>query len=156
MEGQGQREDRWILARLTYASTAITAGIENFSFQDSINAAYGLAWNELCDWYLEAAKERLRAGDAAAQDVAYFCLDNLFRLLHPFMPFVTEELWSKLPGDRGYLMRADWPDLHGNFADPAAEDEFQLVMAIVEEVRGHPQPARPPPPRRPPHPAAPP
>jgi len=138
-------EDRWILSRLSSASSEITSGIDSFSFQDSINAGYGFAWNEFCDWYLEAAKERLRAGDAAAQDVAYFCLDNLFRLLHPFMPFVTEELWSKLPGDRGYLMRAEWPELNGKFADPAAEDEFQLVMAIVEEVRGHRQAAGAPP-----------
>jgi valyl-tRNA synthetase len=138
-------EDRWILSRLSYASTAITAGIEGFSFQDSINAAYAFAWNELCDWYLEAAKERLRQGDAAAQDVAYFCLDNIFRLLHPFMPFVTEELWSRLPGDRGYAMQAEWPDLQGRFADPGAEEEFQQVMAIVEEVRRHRQAAGAPP-----------
>jgi valyl-tRNA synthetase len=138
-------EDRWILSRLSSASTEITSGIEGFSFQDSINAAYAFAWNEFCDWYLEAVKDRLRAGDAAAQDVAYFCLDNLFRLLHPFMPFVTEELWSRLPGDRGYVMRAEWPDLHGGFVDPAAEDEFQLVMAIVEELRGHRQAAGAPP-----------
>jgi len=141
LEVQGHLEDRWILSRLSSASEEITSGIESFSFQDSINSAYGFAWNEFCDWYLEAAKERLKAGDAAAQDVAYFCLDNLFRLLHPFMPFVTEELWSRLPGDRGYVMRAQWPDLHGGFIDPAAEDEFQLVMAIVEEVRGHRQAA---------------
>src|SRR5690349_5866055 len=138
-------EDRWVLSRLSSASSEITSGIESFAFQDSINAAYGFAWNEFCDWYLEAVKERLRAGDAAAQDVAYFCLDNLFRLLHPFMPFVTEELWSRLPGDREYVMRAEWPDLHGNFVDPAAEDEFGLVMAIVEEVRGHRQAAGAPP-----------
>src|SRR5260370_9056884 len=107
MEGQGQREDRWILARLTYASTAITAGIENFSLQDSIKAAYAFAWNELCDWYLEAAKERLRAGDATAQDVPYFCLDNLFRRLHSFTPSVTDQLRSSLPAYRSYLIRAD-------------------------------------------------
>ena len=119
----------------------MTAGIDGFAFQDSINAAYGFAWNEFCDWYLESIKERLRAGDAAAQDVAYFCLDNLMRLLHPFMPFVTEELWSRLPGDRGYVMRAEWPDLLDRFVDPGAEEEFQQVTAIVEEIRGHRQAA---------------
>src|SRR5256885_733176 len=138
-------EDRWILSRLAYASAAITSGIEGFSFQDSINAAYAFAWNEFCDWYLEAAKERLREGDAAAQDVAYFCLDNLFRLLHPFMPFVTEELWSRLPGDRGYAMQAEWPDLGGKYVDPGAEEKFQQVMDIVEEVRRHRQAAGAPP-----------
>jgi len=136
-------EDRWVMSRLSYASAAVAAGIENFKFQDSMAAAYDFAWNEFCDWYLEAAKERLRAGDAAAQDVAYFCLDNLFRLLHPFMPFVTEELWSRTPGHADFLMRASWPDLQ--FIDPAAEETFAGVVRIVEEVRGHRQSAGAPP-----------
>jgi len=140
-----QLEDRWILSRLSVAARDITEGIETFTFQDSINAAYGFAWNELCDWYLEAVKERLRDGDPVAQDVAYFCIDTVCRLLHPFMPFVTEELWSRLPGDRDYVMRADWPDLKDRFVDPGAEEEFQTVMAIVEEVRGHRQAAGAPP-----------
>jgi valyl-tRNA synthetase len=139
LEAHEHVEDSWILSRLSYASTAITSGIEGFAFQDSINAAYAFAWNEFCDWYLEAIKERLRAGDAVAQDIAYFCLDSLLRLLHPFMPFVTEELWSRLPGTRDYVMRSDWPDMHGRFVDPSAEETFEQVMAIVEEVRGHRQ-----------------
>jgi valyl-tRNA synthetase len=143
LEIQEHLEDRWVMSRLTSACAAVTAGIENFSFQDSMAAAYSFAWNEFCDWYLEAAKERLRAGDAAAQDIAYFCLDNLFRLLHPFMPFVTEELWSRTPGHREFLMRAQWPDL--DFVDSAAEETFGLVMRIVEEVRGHRQAAGAPP-----------
>src|SRR5438874_6406601 len=135
-ERQEHLEDRWILSRLSNASTAVGAGIDNFAFQDSINAGYAFAWNEFCDWYLEAVKERLRAGDAVAQDVAYYALDILFRLLHPFMPFVTEELWSRLPGPRDYVMRSEWPDLHGRHLDAAAEDDFAVVMEIVEEVRG--------------------
>jgi valyl-tRNA synthetase len=145
LEAHEHLEDRWILSRLSYASTAITAGIENFAFQDSINAAYSFAWNELCDWYLEAVKDRLRAGDAAAQDVAFYCLEILFRLLHPFMPFVTEELAARLPGDRGYVMQSEWPDLGGRFVDPGAEETFQQVILIVEEVRGHRQAAGAPP-----------
>jgi valyl-tRNA synthetase len=138
-------EDRWIASRLVGAVAAITAGIETFTFQDSIAAAYAFAWNEFCDWYLEAAKERLRAGDAAAQDVAYYCLDTLFRLLHPFMPFVTEELWSRTPGHVDFLMRAPWPEPEGRFFDSSAEDSFAQVMTIVEEVRGHRQAAGAPP-----------
>ncbi len=145
LEAREHLEDRWILSRLSAATRDITDGVEGFKFQDSINAAYGFAWNELCDWYLEAVKDRLRDGDASAQDVAHFCLDNLFRLLHPFMPFVTEELWSRLPGDHDYLMRAEWPDLHDRYVDPEAEEEFARVMAIVEEVRGHRQAAGAPP-----------
>jgi valyl-tRNA synthetase len=136
-EAREHLEDRWILSRLSAASRAVTEGIEAFTFQDSINAAYGFAWNEFCDWYLEAVKDRLAAGDAAAQDVAYYCLDNLLRMLHPFMPFVTEELWSRLPGDRDYVMRSVWPLLDDRYVDPGAEEEFMQVMAIVDEVRGH-------------------
>jgi valyl-tRNA synthetase len=141
LESHEHLEDRWILSRLDFANQAITAGIENFSFQDSIGSAYTFAWNEFCDWYLEAAKERLRDGDAVAQDVAYFCLDNLFRMLHPFMPFVTEELWSRLPGDRDFIMRAEWPALEGRFIDPEADDTFGRVMTLVEEIRAHRQAA---------------
>jgi valyl-tRNA synthetase len=145
LERQEHLEDRWILSRLSNAAAEITSGIEGFAFQDSINAAYGFVWNEFCDWYLEAIKDRLRDGDPAAQDVAYYCLEGLLRLLHPMMPFVTEELWSRLPGDREYVMRTGWPDLAGRFVDPGAEEEFAQVMGIVEEVRGHRQAAGAPP-----------
>ncbi len=141
LERREHLEDRWILSRLTGAWTDVTTGVEDFVFQDSINSAYAFAWNELCDWYLEAVKDRLRAGDLVAQDVAYFCLDTLLRLLHPFMPFVTEELWSRLPGERDFLMRAAWPNLEDRYVDPSAEETFAQVMWIVEEVRGHRQAA---------------
>jgi valyl-tRNA synthetase len=144
-EAGAHLEDRWILSRLCAAARDVTAGIEGFMFQDSINAAYGFAWNELCDWYLEAVKDRLRDGDPSAQDVAYFCLDALFRLLHPFMPFVTEELWSRLPGPRDYVMRAEWPELQDRYVDPGAEEQFAVVIALVDEVRGHRQAAGAPP-----------
>ena len=136
-------EDRWILSRLSRTNDAVTAGIESFKFQDSMSAAYGFAWNELCDWYLEAVKERLRGEDPIAQGIALSCLDHVLRLLHPIMPFVTEELWSRLPGRRDFLMRSTWP--HVQSADPEAEETFGLVMAIVEEVRGHRQAAGAPP-----------
>jgi valyl-tRNA synthetase len=138
-------EDRWILSRLALASRTVAGGIEDFKFQDSIAAAYAFAWNEFCDWYLEAAKERLRAGDASALHVSLYCLDNLVRLLHPFMPFVTEELWSRLPGKRDYVMRSQWPAASEGFVDASAEEAFENVMRIVEEVRGHRQAAGAPP-----------
>ncbi len=130
-------EDRWILSRLAFAQSAVTQGIEGFTFQDSMAAAYAFAWNEFCDWWLEAAKERLRAGDETARRVAMLCLDNLFRLLHPFMPFVTEELWSRLPGRRDFLMRAEWPEDNSSNTDGEAELEFQRLMQTVEEIRSY-------------------
>jgi valyl-tRNA synthetase len=130
-------EDRWMISRLASAQREVTDGIDGFAFQDSINAAYGCVWNEFCDWWLEAAKERLRDGDTTAQAVALFCLDNLLRLLHPFMPFVTEELWSRLPGERDFIMRAHWPeDLH-RYIDGQAEVEFEALMRTVEEIRSY-------------------
>ena len=130
-------EDRWILSRLGAASAAVTRGIEEFSFQDSMLAAYSFAWNEFCDWWLEAAKDRLRDGDKGAVGIAVFCLDNLLRLLHPFMPFVTEELWSRLPGDRDFVMRASWPVDLTIYGDGQAELEFQRLMQAVEEIRSY-------------------
>ena len=130
-------EDRWMLSRLASAQREITEGIEGFAFQDSMAAGYGCAWNEFCDWWLEAAKERLRAGDAAAQSIAVFSIDTLLRLLHPFMPFVTEELWSRLPGKRSFLVHAEWPeDLH-SYVDGQAEVDFERLMDTVYEIRSY-------------------
>ena len=130
-------EDRWILSRLGAASTDITRGIEEFTFQNSIGAAYTFAWNEFCDWWLEAAKDRLRDGDPAALGIAVFCLDNLFRLLHPLMPFVTEELWSRMPGHGDFLMRTRWPADLTRYGDGQAEFEFESLMQAVEEIRSY-------------------
>jgi valyl-tRNA synthetase len=130
-------EDRWMLSRLASACREITEGIEGFAFQDSIAAGYGCAWNEFCDWWLEAAKARLKAGDKTAQAIGVFCLDTLLRLLHPFMPFVTEELWSRLPGRRDFVMRAGWPDDLHEYIDGQAEVDFEQLMATVYEIRSY-------------------
>jgi len=130
-------EDRWILSKLAAACEAIARGIEEFAFQDSINAAYAFAWNEFCDWWLEAAKPRLKASDPVAQAIGVYCLDVLMRALHPFMPFVTEELWSRLPGERDFLMRSDWPDGAGRYIDAQVELDFESLMAMVSEIRSY-------------------
>jgi len=130
-------EDRWMLSRLAVAAGLITNGIEEFAFQDSISAAYACAWNEFCDWWLEAAKARLKAGDPVAQAIGIFCLETLMRLLHPFMPFVTEELWSRLPGKRDFLVRAEWPEDIHTYVDAQAELDFESLMATVYEIRSY-------------------
>ncbi len=130
-------EDRWMLSRLASAVREVTEGIDAFTFQDSINAAYGCAWNEFCDWWLEAAKARLKAGDGTAQAIGLFCVETLMRLLHPFMPFVTEELWSRLPGERDFLVRAAWPDDLHAYIDGQAEVEFESLMSMVYELRSY-------------------
>ena len=130
-------EDRWMMSRLASAQREVTEGIEGFTFQDSIAAAYGCAWNEFCDWWLEASKARLTAKDKTAQAIALHCLDTLFRLLHPFMPFVTEELWSRLPGERDFVMRSEWPEDMHQYVDGQAETEFERLMAMVYEIRSY-------------------
>ncbi|MGH7903561.1 MAG: valine--tRNA ligase [Candidatus Dormibacteraceae bacterium] len=127
--------DRWILSRLDATVTAVTGGIEGFAFHNSIDAIYEFTWHELCDRYLEAAKARLRDGDPAARAVALKCLDVVLRLLHPFMPFLSEELWHRLPGTRDHLLRASWPEADERFRDPEAEGAMARLLEVVDEIR---------------------
>jgi valyl-tRNA synthetase len=127
--------DRWILSRLQATVREVTAGIEEYAFQRSIEAAYDFAWHDFCDWYLEAAKARLRDGEPSARSTSLHVLDTLFRLLHPFMPFVTEELWHRLPEDRDFLVRTTWPEADPRFDDGAAEAAFGELLRLVEEIR---------------------
>ncbi len=128
-------EDRWILSRLQRVIGEATAGIEGYAFQQTVSAIYDFAWHEVCDWYLEAVKSRLRDDDPAAQATAVHVLDVVLRLLHPFMPFVTEELWHRLPGTRDFLVRAPWPAPEPGFVDGAAEARMTPVLEAVGELR---------------------
>jgi len=127
--------DRWILSRLQRTIDEARRGIEDFAPQVAINTIYDFAWHDFCDWYLEAIKPRLRDADPAARAVSLHVLDVLFRLLHPFMPFVTEELWHRLPGDRDFVMRQKWPAGDARFRDPDAEAWAKQLIALVEEIR---------------------
>ena len=127
--------DRWVLSRLQAAAEAAERGIEQYAFQVAINTLYDFAWHEFCDWYLEAAKPRLRDGDPAARATALHVLDTLCRLLHPFMPFLTEELWHRLPGERDFLVRVPWPTGDERFRDAEAERRVGQLIAVVEDVR---------------------
>jgi valyl-tRNA synthetase len=127
--------DRWILSRLSAVAAEVDEALENFEFAKACDALYHFAWDEFCDWYLELAKIPLAAqGEAAdaARDVLGYVLDNLLRLLHPVMPFITDELWTALTGQET-VMTAAWPAL--SHADPAAEAEMASVVRLVTEVR---------------------
>jgi valyl-tRNA synthetase len=135
-DGDLELVDRWILSRLQSAIQMTTSGIEDYEPQASINALYDFAWHDFCDWYLEAAKPRLRDGDAAARATSLQVLDTLLRLLHPFMPFVTEELWHRLPGvERDFLVRARWPAGDERFRHTEAEELIAQLQAEVEGLR---------------------
>ena len=128
--------DRWILSRLAGVIAEVDGLLEQFEFGKACEALYHFAWGELCDWYLELAKVPLASGDAAAaartKRVLGFALDQTLRLLHPVMPFVTDELWCALTGEDSVMMAA-WPDFR--FSDPAAEAEVESLMRLVTEIR---------------------
>jgi len=110
--------------------------LEQFEFGKACEALYHFAWDEFCDWYLELAKVPLTSGDEAAagrtRQVLGFVLDQMLRLLHPVMPFVTDELWCALTGE-GSVMMAAWPTFA--FDDKPAEAEIESLMRLVTEVR---------------------
>jgi valyl-tRNA synthetase len=128
--------DRWILSRLSGVIAEVDGLVERFEFGKACEALYHFAWDEFCDWYLELAKVPLAGGDAAAADrtrhVLGFVLDQMLRLLHPVMPFVTDELWCALTG-RDSVMMAAWPTF--TFDDRPAEAEVESLMRLVTEVR---------------------
>jgi valyl-tRNA synthetase len=133
--------NRWILSRLSGVIAEVDGLLERFEFGKACEALYHFAWDEFCDWYLELAKVPLASGDAALADTAQadstrkvlgFVLDQMLRLLHPVMPFVTDELWSALTGEDSVMM-APWPDFE--FTDAVAEAEIGSLMRLVTEVR---------------------
>jgi len=128
--------DRWILSRLSAVIAEVDILFEQFEFGKICDTLYHFAWDEVCDWYLELAKVPLTSHDEAAavttRRVLGFVLDQLLRLLHPVMPFVTDELWTALTGEDS-VMVASWPGF--DYSDPAAEAEISSLMRLVTEVR---------------------
>ena len=128
--------DRWILSRLAAVIAEVDGLLEQFEFGKACEALYHFAWDEFCDWYLELAKVPLASDDEATvtrtRAVLGFVLDQTLRLLHPVMPFVTDELWCALTGGDS-VMTAAWPGYR--FSDPAAEAEAQSLMRLVTEIR---------------------
>ncbi|RUA00999.1 MAG: valine--tRNA ligase [Deltaproteobacteria bacterium] len=137
--------DRWILSRLNRVTAAVSVALDEYRFNDAAGALYRFIWHELCDWYLEAVKPTLYgdAGDArqtAARQVLARVLRDSLVLLHPFAPFISEEIWHKLPNREGSIMRAVYPDMAADYtqtvaSDPEAEKEMELVTGIIGAVR---------------------
>jgi valyl-tRNA synthetase len=128
--------DRWILSRLSSVRAEVDDLLEQFEFGKACEALYHFAWDEFCDWYVELAKVPLASGDERAagttRRVLGFVLDQMLRLLHPVMPFVTDELWTALTGEDSVMVAA-WPAF--SFSDPRAEAELASVMRLVTEIR---------------------
>ncbi|HOM83943.1 MAG TPA: class I tRNA ligase family protein, partial [Armatimonadota bacterium] len=127
--------DRWILSRLHRTIEEVNRAFEEYSFDEAARAIYSFLWSEYCDWYVELAKPRLRAGDATVRAVLVYVLDQSLRLLHPMMPFITEEIWQKLPGTGESIMIAQFPTADPARVDEDAERRMERVMAIITALR---------------------
>ena len=142
--------EKWILSRLQSVSAQVGDALEAFKFSEAANAIYHFVWGELCDWYIEIAKPSLHQGEEIEQDharamrrhvvqgVLATALETTMRLLHPFAPYVTEEIWQKLPKPvqlPGSLMITVFPRSDAQWVDPAAEAEMQLVQGVAVACR---------------------
>ena len=135
--------DRWILARLAETTDKVADAIDTYKFNEAANALYTFVWHSFCDWYLEASKAALygKMGDAsmeATRSVLYRVLHDTLVILHPIVPFVSEEIYSKLPGTEGSIMKAVWPDCSAfadNGADEVAEKEMEVVIEVISGLR---------------------
>src|SRR6266540_5894616 len=145
--------DRWILSRAQATIRDATAAFEQFRLDEGAKRCFDFAWKELADWYVEAVKPRLAASGAApaggppgsaavaapdaALGVLAYCLDTVLRLLHPVVPFITEELWQKLPGRKpdDLLVVAAWPRAQPDLADAEADRQFPLVQEAISSIR---------------------
>lgn len=133
--------NRWILTELTKATRAVTEGIDTYRFNEAAGAAYRFVWNQFCDWYLELLKPIFMGDDesakAEAQATAAYCLDQIYKLLHPFMPFMTEELWTLTAGEGQkrdtVLALAAWPEL--SFEDEEAATDINWLVDLVTGIR---------------------
>ncbi|GKT08179.1 valine--tRNA ligase [Desulforhabdus sp. TSK] len=130
---------RWILSRLQRVVEEVDAAIENYHFNQYAQSLYQFIWHEYCDWYLEMIKPDFYGEDpevkALAQAVAARVLEQVLLLLHPVMPFVTEEIWQKLPQTSGSIMKASFPPLQPERLDADAEAQMEVIMSVVNGIR---------------------
>ncbi len=131
-------EDRWILSRLARSVKTVEESIDSYDFPSAAKTIYSFFWNEFCDWYIESIKPRLNGGGrdrTIAQNVLVRILDSSLRMLHPFMPYITEELWQRLPDSKGLLIASEWPEFDESDFDVSSENEFSKIMEMVRGIR---------------------
>ncbi|HEU0005893.1 MAG TPA: valine--tRNA ligase [Terriglobia bacterium] len=131
--------DRWILARLNTTVGEINGALEEFRFHEASHQLYHFFWHELCDWYIEFVKPKIvdkeRTGNDLSCDVLIFVFDQALRLLHPFMPFITEELWQRLPNPGRSLAVQEFPQSHTELANAAAEKHVESIIEVIVKIR---------------------
>lgn len=132
-------EDKWILSKLNSVIPEITENMDKYELGVAAQKVYDFIWDSYCDWYIELCKSRLQGGDEAAkvqaQQVLCYVLTEMLKLLHPFMPFITEEIWQALPHEGEYLILQKWPEYRAELSFPEEERAMALVMEAISAVR---------------------
>ena len=131
-------EDKWILSLLNSVSLGVTENIEKFELGVAVQKIYDFVWDYFCDWYIELAKIRIQSNQNLAQNtrcVLVYVMDRILRLLHPFMPFITEEIWQSLPHEGESIMIAEYPEFLSEFVDIDAENSVKSMIDVVKAVR---------------------
>ncbi|MFT6426693.1 MAG: valyl-tRNA synthetase [Celeribacter sp.] len=131
--------NKWIIGEVAKTRAEVDAAIEAYRFNDAASALYGFVWGKFCDWYVELAKPLLFAEDEAVlaetRQTMGWALDQALIMLHPFMPFITEELWGTVQTDRGLLAVTDWPTYGAELIDADADREMNWVITLIESIR---------------------
>jgi valyl-tRNA synthetase len=128
-------EDRWILSRLEATIASVTGKLEAYDFAHAVQEAYSFFWRDLCDWYLEIVKPRLYDGEEEVSATLLWVLERVLALLHPTMPFVTEEIWSFHPARRGHLVVHPFPLADESLLDAAAEADVEGGIGLTQRLR---------------------
>ena len=129
-------EDKWILSRFNDLVAAVTDNLEKFELGIAVNKLYDFIWDNFCDWYIELCKSRLQGEDAdSARRVLLYVMTGMLKLLHPFMPFITEEIWQTLPHEGDSLMISEWPVYDTALSFPAEEKEMERIMEAIRGIR---------------------
>lgn len=131
-------EDKWVLSQYSRLVREVTENLDRFELGIAEQKLYDFLWDVFCDWYIELAKSRLQAGGETAlcaQKVLVFLMSNTVKLLHPFMPFITEEIWQALPHDGESIMVAPWPQADAALDFSADESDFEMIMQVIRAIR---------------------
>ncbi|CRK84311.1 valine--tRNA ligase [Neobacillus massiliamazoniensis] len=139
LSGEKSVADKWILTRLNETIENVTRLSDRYEFGEVGRTLYNFIWDDFCDWYIEMAKLPLYGEDEAAKkttrSILAYVLDQTMRLLHPFMPFITEEIWQNLPHAGESITTARWPEVKPEFSDEQAAAEMKMLMEMIRSVR---------------------
>ena len=131
--------DKWVLSKLNTLIAEVTENLEKYELGVAVQKVYDFIWDTYCDWYIELTKARLYSEDAVRKDTAMsvlvYVLDQVLRLLHPFMPFITEQIWQSIPHEGEALIVANWPVYNQDLAFKAEEEQMESVMNAIRAIR---------------------